>query len=471
VGGEESVAAHPSGGREPRGRAARARCLDRAGHVGQRLLDRDLTLDRGVGVVGDRRGHAGVVGRDRPRHRVGDRLLQRRQVAELLDQVGLGVERLQCGSQGAHRQERPLLLLLEQEVDEVDGGRLVVGVGADADVVAAERRGTDTVGTGQRRDVELVLDLRRLLRLGETVDVGPVAVEQRLAGLEVDPALLLGVGDGLLRDVAVGVGLREVLEPGLRLRRVQRGLSVLAEDRAAGAVDRLGRVDRQSFVLGELAGVAVHVVLFGDGAHVHHLVPRGRRRVDQVGAVVEHPAVTGVRRRVEGSVVGAGVDGRLEQALGVDGQVALERLEPALRGELGGPHHVDRHDVVVGVLRLEVADEVVVLLVGLVGLLLEGHLLVGVVGVPLVDDGLPHPRVVLALDVGDRAPCVEALLERRVLRGRPAGVVVAAAGGHRGCDQDQRSDAGHPLEGHVIPPITWGDDTDVSPAGLCAAVR
>ena len=54
---------------------------------------------------------------------------------------------------------------------------------------------------------------------------------------------------------------------------------------------------------------------------------------------------------------------------------ALERLQPALGGELRRPHHVDGDDVVAGVLGLHVLHDVVVLLVGVVGLLLERDLL------------------------------------------------------------------------------------------------
>ena len=66
-------------------------------------------------------------------------------------------------------------------------------------------------------------------------------------------------------------------------------------------------------------------------------------------------------------------------------------------------------DVVVGVLGLEVLDQVIVLLVGLVGLFLEGDLLVRVGGIPLFDQGTDNVAVVLALDVGDGAAAVEAL--------------------------------------------------------------
>ena len=65
--------------------------------------------------------------------------------------------------------------------------------------------------------------------------------------------------------------------------------------------------------------------------------------------------------------------------------LSLSGCSQPLAANSAGPDDVDVHDVVVGVLGLEVLDQVVVLLVGLVGLLLEGDLLVRVGSVPLVD--------------------------------------------------------------------------------------
>jgi hypothetical protein len=66
-------------------------------------------------------------------------------------------------------------------------------------------------------------------------------------------------------------------------------------------------------------------------------------------------------------------------------KLVLQGCSHPLAANSGRPDHVDADDVVVGVLGLEVLHEVVVLLVGRVGLLLEGHLLVRVGGVPLLD--------------------------------------------------------------------------------------
>ena len=114
----------------------------------------------------------------------------------------------------------------------------------------------------------------------------------------------------------------------------------------------------------------------------------------------------------------AALDGRLQHGAGIEGHLVLERLEPALGRELGGPDDVDVDDVVAGVLGLEVLDEVIVLLVGLVGLLLEGDLLVRVRGVPLGDQRADDVAVVLALDVGDGTAAVQALRRRRRRRHR-----------------------------------------------------
>ena len=223
-----------------------------------------------------------------------------------------------------------------------------------------------------------------------------------MPGLEGLPALLLLEGDRLLGDVAVLVGGGQVAQPlrggcGVDGRR----RAVLADDGAAGGVDRLGCVHGEAFVLRELAGVAADVVLLGDLAVRHHLRPRLRRGLDEVLAVVEQPAVAGLRGGVHLAVVRRGLHRRRQQTVRVDGHLVGQRLEPALRSELRGPDHVHVDDVVVLVLGLEVLHEVVVLLVGLVGLLLEGHLLARVRLVPLGDRRADHVAVVLALDVGD----------------------------------------------------------------------
>ena len=214
---------------------------------------------------------------------------------------------------------------------------------------------------------------------------------------------------------------------------------------AAGRVDGLGRVDGQTLVLGELTGVAVtHRTLVGAGGD--HVGPRGRRGLHDVLAVVEHPAVGRSGRREQLAVVGGGVDGGLQQAVGRQGVVALERDDPPLRRELGGPDDVDGDHVVVRVLGLEVLDEVVVLGVGLVRLLPDGDLLVGVVLVPHLGQRLEVAVVVLALDEGDRALGVARL------RLAAAAATAAAGGEHAGCEGAQRDRAGNPRDASRVEP-------------------
>jgi len=106
--------------------------------------------------------------------------------------------------------------------------------------------------------------------------------------------------------------------------------------------------------------------------------------------------------------VGRRLDSGRQHQGSVDQLLARQRLQPSLGGELCSPDDVDAHHVVVGVLGLEVLNQVIVLLVGLVGLLLESHLLRRVRRVPPLDQRLDNVAVVLALDVGDRTTAGQA---------------------------------------------------------------
>src|SRR6185437_10620366 len=155
----------------------------------------------------------------------------------------------------------------------------------------------------------------------------------------------------------------------------------------------------------------------------------GRRGRHQVLAVVEQAAVGGVRRREQGAVVGGSLHGRRQQRSGVQVVVALERNQPTLGRELGGPDHVDGDHVVAGVLGLEVLFEIGQLLVGLVGLLLDRHLLVRVRSIPLSCDERHGAAVVFTGHEGDRAS------------GVPPGGTSALAGtaaGYQGGGAEQR---------------------------------
>ncbi|MCY1225284.1 hypothetical protein D9M72_374740 [compost metagenome] len=234
-------------------------------------------------------------------------------------------------------------------------------------------------------------------------------MEEEFPVLERLASFLFLVGDGFLRDTAVRVGLRQVLEADLGFRSVQARLAVLVQHGTAEGVDRLGSVHGEAFVLLELARVAADVVGLGDGAHLHHLVPGLGRSGDEVLAVVEDAAIGRYRCRVESALVRAGLNGGLQHALGVNRHLVLQRLEPALGGKLSRPDNIDAGNVIVGVLCLVILDQVVVLLVGGVSLFLERDLLVRVCGVPFFNEGTDDVAVVLALDVGDGATAVEAL--------------------------------------------------------------
>ena len=265
------------------------------------------------------------------------------------------------------------------------------------------------------------------------------------------PALLLLEGDGRLRDVAVLVVVGEHLQARTRLGAVDGSLALLVDHDTTEGVDGLRRVTGQTFVLGVLAREAVHAVLLRDVAHAPHLVEGLRRRLDEVAAVVEHRAVAGEGCGVELAVVGRGRDGRLQQLARVERERSLERHQPALGGELRRPDDVDRDDVVAHVLGLHVLHDVVVLLVGVVGLLLERDLLVGVGRVPLLDRGGPDTAVVLACHERDRA--VRGRCRCRCARVR---AVVTAAGGserkRRDCRQCGECAARGAAMRHKIPP-------------------
>jgi hypothetical protein len=131
-------------------------------------------------------------------------------------------------------------------------------------------------------------------------------VEDELAVLERAAALLLLVGDGVLREQARLEPVDEEVQARLGSRAVHHRLALVVDDLAPGGVDGLAEVAGEALVLLELAGVAAEAGV----AALHllagrlHLVPglRGRGdagRVEQVLAVVQQAAVGQVRRRVE----------------------------------------------------------------------------------------------------------------------------------------------------------------------------
>jgi hypothetical protein len=107
-------------------------------------------------------------------------------------------------------------------------------------------------------------------------------------------------------------------------------------------------------------------------------------------------------------------------------------LQPALRGELGGPDHVHAEHVALGGLGAQALHELSALLVGRLGKLDE---LDGDVGVGLleeVDGGAVRPAGVLADTPGDVALGLGRIGGRGGLLGVTASVIVVAAATHHG---------------------------------------
>ena len=88
---------------------------------------------------------------------------------------------------------------------------------------------------------------------------------------------------------------------------------------------------------------------------------------------------------VEGVFVGGGLDCCGQQFVSVHLQVTSQRGEPLIGGEVCGPNDVQCHHVVVTAFRLQRLHQGLALCVGFTGQFLQGHLLIGVLLVPLFD--------------------------------------------------------------------------------------
>ena len=117
-----------------------------------------------------------------------------------------------------------------------------------------------------------------------------------------------------------------------------------------------------------------------------------------------------MRQGVEYIVIGSGLHGGRQKIIRIGFKVAIERLEPLIGGELRGPYHVQRHDIVVIAACLQGLHQGFALGIGLTGQLLEGDLLVWVLLVPLFDDGGYLVRVIFAHGKGDGAARIRAAL-------------------------------------------------------------
>lgn len=203
----------------------------------------------------------------------------------------------------------------------------VLGVGADREALTAETGDAGTGDAGKRRHVEPASDLGRAVGLvRERIHGRPVAEEDQFSFLEGLPALFLLPGDGRLGNGAVLERVGQQGEALLRLGSVDVRLAIGVGDHATGAVHRLGEVDGQTFVLLELAAVAVELRIVLAGLDLLagrlHLVPGGRCRevvlVQQILAVEQQSAVGGVGDAIELAEVGRGVDSRLEETVGAE---------------------------------------------------------------------------------------------------------------------------------------------------------
>src|SRR6185437_14190545 len=247
--------------------------------------------------------------------------------------------------------------------------------------------------------------------------------------LERAARLLLLVGDHGLRG---GPRLDAVHHQGERLRglrRVDRGrLTVVGQHLAARRVEQLEVVHGQALVLEALVDDPVlGLRLLVD------LVPVAGRLRHLVGAVVEERRVRVERQRP----VLALVVRRLERARD---ELVLARvhraghvLEPALRGELGGPHHVHAEHVALRRLGALSLGELVELLGGVLGQLDELGLHVRVRLVVHLHDLLERAAGVLADAPGHRALGVLS-----GVRGHGSGARSATAASSAGADADRR---------------------------------
>src|SRR4051794_20237219 len=135
--------------------------------LGLELLER-VSRALGAGQGGVRRvldGGGGVAVADDlgSRHGVVDRVLERRQVGELLHQGRVVVEGGDRGGLRGQLEVLALAVLAGHELDELQRALLVLGVGGDGEVVATEAGCAGTVEAGERGDGELALDLRALV--------------------------------------------------------------------------------------------------------------------------------------------------------------------------------------------------------------------------------------------------------------------------------------------------------------------
>src|SRR5439155_23451684 len=137
-----------------------------------------------------------------------------------------------------------------QELDELERAALVLGELADRQVVPAQGGLAGAGEPGNRGHAELAGDLAgSVRRAGLRVHVRPVAVEEELAVLERAAALLLLVGDRVLREQARLQPVDEEVETGLGGGAVHHRLALVVDDLSTGGVDGLAEVSGGALVL------------------------------------------------------------------------------------------------------------------------------------------------------------------------------------------------------------------------------
>ena len=232
---------------------------------------------------------------------------------------------------GHHARVRRPGELVDHTASGVGGRGLALVVDERAAAATVRRRGVD------RGVHERVVDLEgRGARLhGEPAVVLLVHRQRRVGG---------GRGGDPLHDRQRLLG---------RVALAEQDLAVLVHDAAAGAGHQSVEPHREALVLRALHLDVGRQALLGELLGCcDHLVPGGRRGGREVLAVPEDLGIGVERRRPQRVLVGGGLQRALQGALlDLRGHVVGQPLDPARRGELGGPGDVDAQDVDLGVVR------------------------------------------------------------------------------------------------------------------------
>jgi len=256
-------------------------------------------------------------------------------------------------------QRAPLLFLAPRQIhDEIDGELLVRRIGRDAEQLPAQHgvRGALRPAGRQGREADPVLD-RTVRPLAQRPGIGPVAHEERVAGLEHAACLLLRI----VQHAARADGADE--PGGCRQRILGAGIvdgdpaGIVDDGAAAAGGDPFERIDREPLIGPPLPDIAPEARIAGRAlARLDELRglgelapgPRHRppHRVQQVLAVIEQAGIGEPGHGHEPAVDGRALDhGR--QMFGGARPRRLGEIDEVAR-EDAGPDHVDLEDVDVG---------------------------------------------------------------------------------------------------------------------------